>query len=88
MTNETITKLYSFIAKIVSLLETELDELGVIKYKNTVIVKKHITETLNKLVHLIIQLNKLNKDGYLNNEVTNMEEADELIITEYLSKYQ
>lgn len=88
MTNETITKLYSFIAKIVSLLEIELDELGVIKYKNTVIVNKNITETLNKLVHLIIQLNKLNKDGYLNNEVTNMEEADELIITEYLSKYQ
>lgn len=88
MTNQTISKLYSFITKIISLLEEELEELGVLKYKNTVLVKKNITETLNKLVHLIIQLNKLDKDGYLNNDDTNIERDDELIIAEYLNKYQ
>lgn len=88
MTNQTISKLYSFITKIISLLEEELEELGVIKYKNTVLVKKNITETLNKVVHLIIQLNKLDKDGYLNNDDTNIERDDELIIAEYLNKYQ
>ncbi|WP_341764241.1 hypothetical protein [Candidatus Tisiphia endosymbiont of Beris chalybata] len=86
MTNDTITRVYSFIAKIVSLLEVELEELEVKKCKDALTVKKNITETLNKLVNLIIQLNKLSKDGYLQEE-TSMKEDDELIIEQYLRKY-
>ncbi|BFD46136.1 MAG: hypothetical protein DMENIID0002_07820 [Rickettsia endosymbiont of Sergentomyia squamirostris] len=66
MTNDTITILHSFVAKIISLLENELDELESRKSKGEVIIKKNITETLNKLVNLIIQLNKLSRDEYLN----------------------
>ncbi len=87
MTNDTIATLYSFITKIVSLLEAELDELESKKPKGEVIIKKNITETLNKLVNLIIQLNKLSKDEYLN-ENTIMKEEDKEIIAEFLSKYQ
>ena len=54
----TINKLYSFTAKLVLMLDEELDELKVSKSKSAVNVKKNITDTLNKLVHLIIQLNK------------------------------
>ncbi|WP_341756790.1 MULTISPECIES: hypothetical protein [unclassified Candidatus Tisiphia] len=87
MTNDTITILHSFVAKIVSLLENELDELESRKSKGEIIIKKNITETLNKLVNLIIQLNKLSKDEYLN-ENTIMKEEDKEIIAEFLSKYQ
>ncbi|MFU7503214.1 hypothetical protein [Candidatus Tisiphia endosymbiont of Melanophora roralis] len=87
MTKDTITTLYSFIARIVSLLEDELDELGSKKSKGEIIIKKNITETLNKLVNLIIQLNKLSKDENLN-ENTIVKEEDEAIISEFLSKYQ
>ncbi|WP_375319398.1 hypothetical protein [Candidatus Tisiphia endosymbiont of Oplodontha viridula] len=87
MTNDTISTLHSFIAKIVLLLEVELDELESKKSKGEIIVKKNITETLNKLVNLIIQLNKLSKDEYLN-ENTIMKEEDKEIIAEFLSKYQ
>ncbi|WP_425361647.1 hypothetical protein [Candidatus Tisiphia endosymbiont of Mystacides longicornis] len=52
MTNDTITTLYGFIAKIVSLLEDEIDELESKKSKGEIVVKKNITETLNKLVNL------------------------------------
>ncbi|WP_375327316.1 hypothetical protein [Candidatus Tisiphia endosymbiont of Nemotelus uliginosus] len=87
MTNATITRLYSFIARIISLLEVELDGLGEKKCKDEITVKKNITETLNKLVNLIIQLNKLNKDGGWH-EDTVIQEDDELIIEQYLRKYQ
>jgi hypothetical protein len=86
MTKNTITTLYSFIARIVSLLEDELDDLGSKKSKGEIIIKKNITETLNKLVNLIIQLNKLSKDEDLNENT--MKEEDEAIISEFLSKYQ
>ncbi len=87
MTKNTITILYSFIARIISLLEEELDELGSKKSSGEIIIKKNITETLNKLVTLIIQLNKLSKDEYLN-ESKIMKEEDQLIISEFLRKYQ
>jgi hypothetical protein len=76
MTKDTITTLYSFIARIVSLLEDELDELGSKKSKGEIIIKKNIMETSNKLVNLIIQLNKLSKDEDLN-ENTIVKEEDE-----------
>lgn len=74
---------YSFIARIVSLLEDELDELGSKKSKGEIIIKKNITETLNKLVNLIIQLNKLSKNEDVN-ENTIVKEEDEAIISEFL----
>jgi hypothetical protein len=87
MTKDTITTLYSFIARIVSLLEDELDDLGLKKSKGRVVTKKNITEILGKLVNLIIQLNKLSKDECLNENII-MAKDDEAIIANFLRKYQ
>lgn len=82
----TVDKLYSFIAKLVLLLEEELDELRSSKSKSAVNVKKNITDTLNKLVNLIIQLNKLSKDEVMNqNNVSTIE--DQEIIQRFMDRY-
>lgn len=82
----TVNKLYEFIAKLVVLLEEELDELRSSRSKSAVTVKKNITYTLNKLVTLIIQLNKLSKDASMYSEKT-MPMEDQEIINRFLSKY-
>lgn len=82
----TINKLYSFTAKLVLMLDEELDELKVSKSKSAVNVKKNITDTLNKLVHLIIQLNKLSKDEAMNNNV-DMTQQDKDIIERFIHRY-
>ena len=85
MTKDTISTLYSFIARIISLLEEELDVLGQDTPKNKIMLKKHITDALNKLVTLIIQLNKLGKDEkYQKNHI--MKKEDEAIIAEFLGR--
>ena len=82
----TVDKLYSFIAKLVFLLEEELDELRSSKSKSAVNVKKNITDTLNKLVNLIIQLNKLSKDEVMNkNSVSAIEDKE--IIQRFMERY-
>lgn len=83
----TIKKLYSFIAKLVILLEDELNELQSNKVKNAISAKKNITDILNKLVSLITQLNKLNKDEELNSNKTMLTE-DQKIIKRFLEKYK
>lgn len=82
----TVNKLYEFIAKLVVLLEEELDELRSSRSKSAVTVKKNITDTLNKLVTLIIQLNKLSKDASMYSEKI-MPMEDQEIINRFLSKY-
>ncbi|GAB4170935.1 MAG: hypothetical protein Tsb006_8100 [Rickettsiaceae bacterium] len=83
----TVNKLYGFIAKLVLMLEEELDELGSSRSKSAVNVKKNITDTLNKLVNLIIQLNKLSKDDSINNDsaITN---NDKEIIERFINRYK
>lgn len=83
----TINKLYGFIAKLVIMLEDELDELKTSKSKSAVNVKKNITDTLNKLVHLIIQLNKLGKEEVVNNNI-DIKKEDKAIIERFISRYK
>ena len=49
-------------------------------------LKRTITDTLNKLVHLIIQLNKLSKDETMNNNV-DMTQEDKDIIERFIHRY-
>jgi hypothetical protein len=81
----TINKLYGFIAKLVSLLEEELDGIKLNKSKNALNVKKNITDTLNKLVVLIIQLNKLSKEEL--EGVYEISKEDKKIIKRFIEKY-
>ena len=82
---KTINKLYEFIAKLVLLLENELNELEVSKAKNSSKIKKNITEALNRLVTLIIQLNKLSKEEV--NKSYEMNQEDKDIIKRFIEKY-
>jgi len=84
---ETVNKLYSFIAKLVLMLEEELDELNSSKSKSAINVKKNITDTLNKLVNLIIQLNKLSKDEAMNTNI-DMTREDKDIIERFINRYK
>jgi hypothetical protein len=86
MLKDTISKLYSFIIKLVILLEEELDKLNSNKFKPDILVKKNITDTLHKLTHLIIVLNKLNKEE-IYNEKPALPQEDTAIIDSFLRKY-
>ncbi len=83
----TVDKLYGFIAKLVFSLEEELDELKASKSKSAVNVKKNITDTLNKLVTLIIRLNKLSKYEVIYSKKV-MPLEDKKIIEQFLNKYK
>ncbi len=83
----TVDKLYGFIAKLVIMLEEELDDLKSLKSKSAGNVKKNITDTLNKLVNLIIQLNKLSKDELMNKCNISIEE-DKEIIERFLQRFK
>ena len=84
---DTINKLYGFIARLVVSLEHELDEISASKSKSALKVKKSITESLNKLVSLIIQLNKLSS-AELELEDESVPEEDKEIINQFLLKYK
>ena len=81
----TVNKLYGFIAKLVSLLEDELDQIESHKSKNALNIKKNITDTLNKLVVLIIQLNKLSQEEM--DEAYTINKEDQAIIKRFVEKY-
>ncbi len=81
----TVNKLYSFIAKLISLLEDELNGISSGKSKNALNVQKNITDTLNKLVNLIVQLNKLTKEEI--DKVAPMSKEDKDIIRRFVEKY-
>jgi hypothetical protein len=81
---DTVNKLYQFIARLVLMLEDELDEVG--SSKDAIASQKNITDILGKLVTLIVRLNKLSKDESLNSEIV-MPEEDQQIIARFLEKY-
>lgn len=84
---QTVNKLYGFIAKLVILMESELDELGAGKSKSAINVKKNITDTLNKLVHLIVQLNKLNTEDPSAGSY-DISSTDRDIINRFIERYK
>ncbi|MBP7189835.1 MAG: hypothetical protein KA998_01115 [Rickettsiaceae bacterium] len=87
MMKENVTKLYNFIAKLMTLLEEEIEILESSNNKNALIMKKNITETLTKLVHILAQLNKMSKEEHIDSEES-LSCQDEEIINMFLSKYK
>lgn len=83
---DTISKLYGFIARLVVSLEDELDEIQNNRSKSALKLKKSITDSLNKLVSLIIMLGKL-RDSELGDAEEGFPEEDAEIINEFLKKY-
>lgn len=81
----TIAKLYDCIMKLVSMFEDELHTLHCDKTKTTISIKKNIADTLNKLVVIITQLNKLSKEVTGNNK-SFIPKEDQKIIASYINK--
>ncbi len=81
----TIATLYGFIAKLVGLLDDEIEELLIAKSRNNIDAKRNIADVANKLVNLITQLNKLNEGLKVRKNI--MKEEDAAIIQEFLNKH-
>lgn len=81
----TINKIYKFITKLVVLLEDELEELRNGSAKNTIATQKNITDILNKLVHLISQLNKVTKEKQLEVDMK-LDQFDKEIMNNFIEK--
>lgn len=82
-----IDKLYNIISGLVISLEDELNQLNTNdNNRNTSKQKKNITDSLHKIVSLMTQLNKLEKQD--NNEIDeHLSDEDQKIIEEFLRKY-
>ncbi len=82
---ETVKKIQGFITKLVIILENEVDEINTGEKKSAINTQKTITDILNKLVNLLVQLNKLSKEDYF--KIDNyIAEEDEQIIARFISK--
>ncbi|MCX4083506.1 hypothetical protein N7281_01145 [Rickettsia hoogstraalii] len=84
--SDTLNNLYDLIARIIILLEDELVRITLHKNENNIIDTKNLTETLNKLVNLIVQLNKLS-NSRTSSENSKIDEKDEMIIDNFLENY-
>ncbi len=83
---QTLDKLYGFIARLVLMLDEELDELHSKKNKKVLNQQKNITDILNKLVKIIIQLNKISPEDFVQ-EKYDIASEDLKIISRFIGKY-
>ena len=83
---QTLDKLYGFIARLVLMLDEELDELRNKKNKKVLNQQKNITDILNKLVKIIIQLNKISPEDFVQ-EKYDIASEDLKIISRFIGKY-
>ena len=83
---ETLDKLYGFIVRLVLMLDEELDELHSKKNKKVLNQQKNINDILNKLVKIIIQLNKISPEDFVQ-EKYDIASEDLKIIARFIGKY-
>lgn len=83
---ETLDKLYDFIARLVLMLDEELEEVRSKKNKTVLNQQKNITDILNKLVKIIIQLNKITPEDFMQ-ETYDIASEDLKIISRFVGKY-
>lgn len=83
---ETLDKLYGFIARLVLMLDEELEEVRSKKNKTALNQQKNITDILNKLVKIIIQLNKISPEDFVQ-EKYDIASEDLNIILRFMGKY-
>lgn len=82
----TISKLYNFISKMMMLVEQDLYDPNLMNRDDACIAKKNMTSVFEKLVSLVMQLNRLSKDEqmYINDVLP---EEDIKIIERFMEKY-
>jgi len=82
----TVSKLYSFISKMMMLVEQDLYDANIMGGDESCAVKKNMTNIFEKLVSLVMQLNRLSKDEQLYLSDT-LPEEDMKIIERFMEKY-
>ena len=87
MSQDHINKLYTLLAKILRLLESDIDGLQVTSAKDDILLKKTITDSLSKLALLLAQLNKLSKEENAS-QAEAISEVDRKIIEQFIKNYQ
>lgn len=82
MTKEMTKQLYNSVEKLMMLLE---DEISILEMQDgsAIKVKRNITETLNKLVSLLAQINKMDEEK---EDDDGMEANDQDIIDGFLAR--
>lgn len=86
MLKDHVSKLYELLSKIMVLLECEIDLLESCDDKSSIDIKKSITDSLNKLVNLLVQLNKLSKAENLDT-CRSINMNDQEIIDHFVEEY-
>ncbi|MEY3196658.1 MAG: hypothetical protein RLZZ59_24 [Pseudomonadota bacterium] len=87
MIKNMVSQLHGFISKMMLLLEDDLNKNDFGDIDQSSSVKKNITSLMQKLVALVLQLNKLSKDESLYAEETLLSE-DLKIIERFIQKYK
>ena len=83
----TASKLYSFISKMMILVEQDLDDPNVMDGDDACVTKKNMTNIFEKLVSLVMQLNRLSKDEQMHLSDA-LPEEDMQIIERFMEKYK
>ena len=83
----TVSKLYSFISKMMILVEQDLDDPNVMDGDDACVTKKNMTNIFEKLVSLVMQLNRLSKDEQMHLSDA-LPEEDMQIIERFMEKYK
>jgi hypothetical protein len=83
----TVTKLYSFISKMMILVEQDLEDPNIINGDDSCAAKKNMTSIFEKLISLVMQLNRLSKDEQMHLTDT-LPEEDMKIIERFIERYK
>ena len=83
----TVSKLYSFISKMMILVEQDLDDPNVMDGDDACVTKKNMTNIFEKLVSLVMQLNRVSKDEQMHLSDA-LPEEDMQIIERFMEKYK
>ncbi len=86
MIKENLDQLYSFTAKLMTLLEDEVNSLEECGSKDAMQVKKIASDTLNKLVTTFVHLNKMSKAQSDRTSVS-LASEDQDIINRFLQRH-
>ena len=73
---ESITRLSDLVVRMIISIEEEFDELSLSEQKNKMKLKNTITDSLTKLVGLIIKLHKLNKEDGPDENILSSEDLE------------
>lgn len=82
---ENITRLSNLIAKLITDIEDEFEKLYLSDQKNKIKLQKVITDTLAKLVELIVKLHKINQED--GQDQVSISSEDLLIIENFLQSH-